>query len=75
MKTKSNEITTNEDPKGKKITRKEAISKAGFIAISAATTMMLLATPKQASCDSTGQAPSVPDAAPSDGGTWTKRTP
>lgn len=72
MKTTSNEIKTNEDPKGKKMTRKAAITKAGFIAISAATTMMLLATPKQASC-LTG-APANPDAEPSGGGTWTKRT-
>jgi hypothetical protein len=72
MKTTNNEITPNEDPKGKKMTRKAAITKAGFIAISAATTMMLLATPKQASCDS--PAPAAPDAEPTGGGTWTKRS-
>lgn len=33
----------------KKITRKEAIKKAGYIAVSAATTMILLGTPKTAS--------------------------
>ena len=71
MKTTNDEITTNEDPKGKKMTRKAAISKAGFIAISAATTMMLLATPKQASCQS---APVTPDTTPTGGGEWTKRT-
>ncbi len=72
MKTTNDEIKTNEDPNGKKMTRKAAITKAGFIAISAATTMMLLATPKQASCQS---APATPDAAPAGGGDWTKRTP
>ena len=72
MKTTKDEIKTNEDPKGKKMTRKAAISKAGFIAISAATTMMLL--PKQASAGTSTQ-PAAPDAAPTGGGTWTKRTP
>lgn len=73
MKTKNNEITTNEVPKGKKITRKAAITKAGFIAISAATTMMLLSTPKQA--HATGGAPATPDSGGgTGGGTWTRRT-
>ncbi|MEI6137892.1 MAG: hypothetical protein WCP85_01425 [Mariniphaga sp.] len=72
MKTTNDEIKTNEDPKGKKMTRKAAINKAGFIAISAATTMMLLATPKAAHA-STG--PQAPGSEPAGGGTWTKRTP
>ena len=71
MKTKNDEIKTNEDPKGKKMTRKAAITKAGFIAISAATTMMLL-KPMQA--HATSGAPLPPDAAPSGGGEWTKRS-
>ena len=70
MKTTNDGITTNEDPKGKKMTRKAAISKAGFIAISAATTMMLLTTSAN---HANGYAPATPDATPS-GGTWTKRT-
>lgn len=37
------------DIESKKITRKEAIKKAGFIAVSAATMMILLGTPKSAS--------------------------
>ena len=36
------------DPQAKKITRKEAIKKAGFIAVSAATTMILLSSPQRA---------------------------
>ncbi|MEI6143908.1 MAG: hypothetical protein WCP85_31820 [Mariniphaga sp.] len=55
--------------KGNKMTRKQAISKVGFIAISAATTMMLLSFPKAAHASS---APAAPVDAPS--GTWTKRT-
>ncbi|MEI6143683.1 MAG: hypothetical protein WCP85_30675 [Mariniphaga sp.] len=53
----------------KKMTRKEAIGKAGFMAISAATTMMLLSYPKSAHAS----APAAPVSEPS-GGTWTKRT-
>ena len=55
--------------KGNKMSRKEAIGKAGFMAISAATTMMLLSYPKQAHAS----APAAPVTEPS-GGTWTKRT-
>ena len=54
----------------KKITRKQAISKVGFIAISAATTMMLLSVPKTAHAST---APAAPDSEPSLG-KWTKRT-
>jgi hypothetical protein len=71
MKTNNKEtlgkdVTNN----GNKMTRKEAIGKAGFMAISAATTMMLLSVPKAAHASN---APAAPAAEPS-GGTWTKRT-
>ncbi|MEI6142766.1 MAG: hypothetical protein WCP85_26055 [Mariniphaga sp.] len=56
--------------KGNKMSRKEAIGKAGFMAISAATTMMLLSVPKAAHAST---APAAPTSEPS-GGTWTKRT-
>ena len=56
--------------KDNKMTRKQAIGKAGFMAISAATTMMLLSVPKAAHASN---APAAPAAEPS-GGTWTKRT-
>ena len=72
MKTTNYEIKTNEEPKEKKMTRKAAISKAGFIAISAATTMMLL--PKLASAGTSGGSGNSP-AAPDSGGSWKKRTP
>ncbi len=71
MKTNSEDISgkgaTNKD---NKMTRKQAIGKAGFMAISAATTMMLLSYPKQAHASG---APVAPDSEPS-AGTWTKRT-
>ena len=69
MKTNKEDLGINTNGK-KTMTRKEAISKAGFMAISAATTMMLLMDPSK------GHAASAP-AAPVDeptGGTWTKRT-
>ena len=70
MKTKSEE-TSGKDAIGKKtMNRKEAIGKAGFMAISAATTMMLLSIPKAAHASG---APAAPDSEPSYG-TWTKRT-
>ena len=69
MKTNSEE-TSGKDATGKKtMNRKQAIGKAGFMAISAATTMMLLSIPKAAHAS----APAAPVDAPS--GTWTKRTP
>jgi hypothetical protein len=72
MKTTNNEITPNEDLKGKKMTRKAAITKAGFIAISAATTMMLLSKNTSGAPPTSGD-PAPPTAEPS-GGTWTKRS-
>ncbi|MEI6143500.1 MAG: hypothetical protein WCP85_29760 [Mariniphaga sp.] len=71
MKTNTEEILANSVTGKKTMTRKQAISKAGFLAISAATTMMLLSVPKAAHASS---APATPDSQPS-GGTWTKRTP
>ena len=70
MKT-NNEGFLDNRTKGKKtITRKEAICKAWFMALSAVTTMILLSVPKAAHAS----APSAPADAPSGGGTWTKRT-
>ena len=70
MKTNKEDFSSNSATGKKTMTRKQAISKAGFLAISAATTMMLLSIPKQANAS----APAAPTAEPS-GGTWTKRTP
>ena len=71
MKMKSEETSGNDSTnKGNKMTRKAAIGKAGFMAISAATTMMLLSVPKAAHASN---APAAPTSEPS-GGTWTKRT-
>jgi len=47
----------------KKISRKEAIKKTGYIALSAATTMILLGTPKTASAS-----PAPPPSCPKPGG-------
>ena len=71
MKTQKEE-TKKLGGKGKKMNRKEAISKAGFIAISAATTMMLLSNPNQAHATSTAPAAPTPD--PGGGGAWKRRT-
>ena len=72
MKFEKTTILKEELGTGKKLTRKEAIGKAGFMAISAATTLMLLSFPKAAHAS----APATPVGAPGDGGgSWTKRTP
>jgi hypothetical protein len=71
MKTKSEDtLGQGGINKDNKMTRKQAIGKAGFMAISAATTMMLLSVPKAAHASN---APAAPVSEPS-GGTWTKRT-
>lgn len=72
MKTNSEE-TSGKDATNRenKMNRKQAIGKAGFMVISAATTMMLLSVPKAAHAS----APAAPTSEPSGGGTWTKRTP
>ncbi|MEI6143167.1 MAG: hypothetical protein WCP85_28075 [Mariniphaga sp.] len=70
MKTNSENISGKDSTsKGNKMTRKQAIGKTGFMAISAATTMMLLCYSKQAHAST----PSAPDSEPI-GGAWTKRT-
>jgi len=38
--------------KDKKITRKEALKKSGYVALAAATTLILLGTPNKAQADS-----------------------
>ncbi len=70
MKTNKEETSGNNGTMNKTMTRKQAISKVGFMAISAATTMMLLSVPKHAHAST---APAAPDSEPS-GGTWKKRT-
>ncbi len=45
---KEKEIKNEEGTKDRTIDRKEAIKKAGYIALSAATMMMLISAPKQA---------------------------
>jgi len=54
MKSKIKKIV---DSQAKKITRKEAIRKAGFIAVSAATTMILLSNPNKANAAEGSPAP------------------
>ena len=70
MKTNKRETSKDEVDVKNKISRKKAFSKMGYIAISAATTMMLLSVPKAAHAS-----PLAPPAPDSSGGTWTKRTP
>ncbi|MEI6141543.1 MAG: hypothetical protein WCP85_19885 [Mariniphaga sp.] len=71
MKTNSKKISGKDSTsKGKKMSRKQAIGKAAFMTVSAATTMMLLSYPKQAQASN---APAAPESEPSSG-TWTKRT-
>ena len=71
MKSKEDGILKKKLGNEKKMTRKDAISKAGFMAISVATTLMLLSVPKAAHAS----APAAPGSEPSGGGAWTKRTP
>jgi len=54
MKKGIKEITNEKvaDLAGKKITRKDAIKKTGYIAVSAATMMILLGSPKKAQASS-----------------------
>ncbi len=70
MKTKKEEAAKVGMVTSNKMNRKQAIGKAGFMAISVATTMMLLMDPNKAHATS---APAAPGTEPS-GGTWTKRT-
>jgi len=61
MKKEKKDITTENitESKEKNITRKEAIKKAGYIALSAATMMILLSNPLKAQAD-TSPAPVDP---------------
>ena len=70
MKTNNDDFSGNIANDKKTMTRKQAIGKAGFMAISAATTMMLLSVPKYAHAST---APAAPDSEPTLG-KWTKRT-
>ena len=65
MKEKTEDIAKGEiaDLKKKKLTRKEAIKKSGYIAISVATTMILLGSPNKAQATS-------PAAPGNPGDTW-----
>ena len=62
MKKEIKDITTDhqEESNDKKITRKEAIRKAGYIAFSAATMIILLSNPLKAQADNTSPAPIGP---------------
>jgi hypothetical protein len=71
MKTNNEDLGINATGK-KTMTRKEAISRAGFMAISAATTMMLLSVSKAAHAST--PAPAAPTDEPTGGGKWIKRT-
>ena len=59
MKNKIEKIAgkTVEEPEQKKITRKEAIKKSGYFALTAATTMILLSSPKKAAASPAGPTP------------------
>lgn len=56
----------------KKISRKEAIKKTGLFAISAATTMILLGTPKSASASPAPPPANSPSSGSKDHGPWKK---
>ena len=56
----------------KKISRKEAIKKTGYMAVSAATMMILLSSPSQAQSSEPAPPPCTPDK-PNGGGPWKKR--
>ncbi len=71
MKSKSEETFVEEVKGSQKMNRKQAIGKAGYMAIAAATTMMLLIDPNKTHAAS---APAAPVDGASGGGTWTKRT-
>lgn len=59
MKREIEEIANNtvEEPGHKKITRKEVLKKSGYFALTAATMMILLSTPKKAAASPTGPTP------------------
>ena len=73
MKNKFQEIAKKELEvlQEKKISRKEAIKKTGYIAVSAATMMILLSSPSQAQSSEPAPPPDTPNK-PSGGGPWKK---
>jgi hypothetical protein len=74
MKKKIEELAEKEavDMTEKKITRKEAIKKAGYIAVSAATMMILLSSPSQAQASRPAPPPASPSKPSGGGGIWKK---
>lgn len=62
MKKKTEEISKENltDLKEKKISRKDALRKSGYIALSAATTLILLGSPNKAAASSPANPPSWP---------------
>jgi len=73
MKKKTVALTEkkNVDMKENMISRKEAIKKTGYMAVSAATMMLLLSSPSQAQASRPAPPPASPSS-PSDGGIWKK---
>ena len=73
MKRKIEELAEKEavDMTEKMISRKEAIKKTGYIAVSAATMMILLSSPSQAQASRPAPPPASPSK-PSGGGIWKK---
>jgi len=61
--------------KEEKISRKEAIKKTGYIALSATTMFLLLSSPSHAQSSNPSQPAPPPDSSPSTGGgiNWTKK--
>jgi hydroxyacyl-ACP dehydratase HTD2-like protein with hotdog domain len=74
MKKKIEELAEKEavDMTEKMITRKEAIKKAGYIAVSAATMMILLSSPSQAQASRPAPPPAASPSRQSCGGIWKK---
>ena len=74
MKNKLQELARKEldVPQEKKISRKEAIKKTGYMAVSAATMMILLSSPSQAQSSQPAPPPDKPST-PSGGGPWKRR--
>lgn len=65
MEKKTEKIVSEKliDLKDKKMTRKEAIRKSGYIAVSAATMMILISSPNKANAQALGS-PAPPPAVP-----------
>lgn len=75
MKKKIVEVAKKEfaEMGGKPISRKEAIKKTGYMAVSAATMMILLNSPKAHACSSEPAPPPATPKKPSGGGPWKKK--